>query len=112
MSRIHTGLYERWFDVCHASPAHVSTTSRSTTCAVELAKADFAGIDTVINLASRVHVMREDVADPLAEYRRVIVAGTLNLARAAVEQGVHRFIFVSSIEVNGDTTSGRKRLHR
>lgn len=76
-------------------------------CAVELAKADFAGIDTVIHLASRVHVMREDVADPLAEYRRVTVAGTLNLARAAVEQGVRRFIFVSSIKVNGDTTSGR-----
>lgn len=64
------------------------------------------GIDTVIHLASRVHVMQERVADPLAEFRRINVNGTLELARAAAEAGVRRFIFVSSIKVNGEGTDG------
>ena len=62
------------------------------------------GIDTVIHVAARVHVMREVSVDPLAEFRRVNVAGTLNLARQAVESGVKRFIFLSSIKVNGEET--------
>jgi nucleoside-diphosphate-sugar epimerase len=48
--------------------------------------------------------MNETVADPLAEYRRVNVEGTLHLARAAVQAGVRRFVFVSSIKVNGETS--------
>jgi len=46
--------------------------------------------------------MKEEVTDPLAEYRRVNVDGTLNLARYAVEAGVKRFVFISSIKVNGE----------
>jgi nucleoside-diphosphate-sugar epimerase len=62
------------------------------------------GVDVVVHTAARVHVMREAAADPLAEFRRVNVAGTLNLARQAVQAKVRRFIFISSIKVNGEHT--------
>jgi len=60
--------------------------------------------EAVIHLAARVHVMRESVADPLAEFRRVNTEGTLNLARQAATAGVRRFIFLSTIGVNGNST--------
>ncbi|WLI08399.1 MULTISPECIES: UDP-glucose 4-epimerase family protein [Pseudomonas] len=60
--------------------------------------------DAVIHLAARVHVMSDASTDPLAEYRRVNVEGTLNLARQAAACGVKRFIFISSIKVNGEST--------
>ncbi len=63
-----------------------------------------AGCDGVVHLAGRVHVMKEDSAAPLAEYRRVNVAGTLTLAKQAAAAGVKRFLFVSSIKVNGEST--------
>lgn len=63
-----------------------------------------ADIDIVIHLAARVHVMKDAATDPLAEFRRVNVEGTLNLARQAAEAGAKRFIFISSIKVNGDGT--------
>lgn len=62
------------------------------------------GIDAVIHLAARVHVMREQLADPLAAYRETNVEGTLNLARQAAKAGVKRFVFISSIKVNGERT--------
>lgn len=62
------------------------------------------GVDAVIHCAARVHVMRDDVTDPLQSYREVNVEGTLNLARQAAEAGVCRFVFVSSIKVNGGFT--------
>lgn len=61
--------------------------------------------DVVIHAAARVHVMAEDAADPLAEFRAVNVTGTLNLARQAAAAGVKRFIFISSIKVNGEGTT-------
>jgi len=64
----------------------------------------FDAIDVVVHLAARVHVMNDSVSDPLAEFRRVNVDGTINLARQAVIAGVKRFIFVSSIKVNGELT--------
>jgi nucleoside-diphosphate-sugar epimerase len=63
-----------------------------------------SGCDAVIHLAARVHVMQEITADPLAEFRRVNVHGTLNLARQAAAAGVRRFVFVSSVKVNGEST--------
>jgi nucleoside-diphosphate-sugar epimerase len=63
------------------------------------------GIDSVVHLAARVHVMRESAADPLTEFRTVNVAGTLRLARQAADAGVRRFVFMSSIKVNGEGTS-------
>jgi nucleoside-diphosphate-sugar epimerase len=52
--------------------------------------------------------MNDGTVDPLSEYRRVNVDGTLNLARQAAESGVHRFIFVSSVKVNGELSNERK----
>jgi nucleoside-diphosphate-sugar epimerase len=63
-----------------------------------------AGIDSVVHAAARVHVMRESATDPLAAFRRVNVEGTLNLARQAAQAGVRRFVFISSIKVNGEVT--------
>ncbi len=62
------------------------------------------GVDVLIHAAARAHIMKDEVADPLAEYRRVNVDGTLRLARQAVAAGVKRFIFISSIKVNGEGT--------
>lgn len=63
-----------------------------------------AGINAVVHLAARVHVMQDTASDPLAQFRRVNVEGTLNLARQAAAAGVGRFVFVSSIKVNGEAT--------
>ena len=62
------------------------------------------GQDLVIHTAARTHIMNENAADPLSEYRRINVNGTLNLARQAASAGVKRFIFISSIKVNGEFT--------
>lgn len=64
------------------------------------------GVDVVVHVAARAHIMRDEVADPLAEYRKVNVEGTLNLAKQAVAAGVKRFIYISSIKVNGESTTG------
>ncbi|MCO2331525.1 NAD-dependent epimerase/dehydratase family protein, partial [Pseudomonas aeruginosa] len=61
-------------------------------------------VDIVIHAAARVHVMYETLADPLQEFRKVNVEATLNLARQAASKGVRRFIFISSIKVNGEAT--------
>ncbi|SDH35203.1 UDP-glucose 4-epimerase family protein [Pseudomonas abietaniphila] len=62
-------------------------------------------MDVVIHTAARVHVMNDTAADPLALFREVNTAGTLNLARQAAAAGVRRFIFISSIKVNGESTA-------
>jgi nucleoside-diphosphate-sugar epimerase len=60
------------------------------------------GIDTIVHLAARTHVMREDTNDPLTAYRLLNVAGTERFARAAAEAGVKRFLYLSSVKVNGE----------
>lgn len=67
-------------------------------------RAALQGVDVVVHCAARVHVMDDASTDPLVEFRRVNVDGTLQLAREAVEAGVQRFVFVSSIKVNGEET--------
>lgn len=62
------------------------------------------GVQAVVHCAARVHVMQDDASDPLQAYREVNVSGTLNLAWQAAQVGVHRFVFISSIKVNGETT--------
>lgn len=62
-------------------------------------------IGVIVHAAARVHVMRESATDSLAEFRRVNVDGTVSLARAAARAGVRRFIFISSIKVNGEQTA-------
>lgn len=68
------------------------------------------GVFGVVHCAARVHVMKDAATDPLDEYRRVNVQGTLNLARQAAAAGVRRFVFVSSIKVNGEATQPGHRF--
>lgn len=62
------------------------------------------GCDSVVHLAARVHVMNDKSRDPLREFRRVNVEGTLHLAHQAAAAGVRRFVFLSSVKVNGEAT--------
>lgn len=62
------------------------------------------GVNAVIHTAARVHVMTDTSNDRLQAHREVNVNGTLNLARQAALAGVQRFVFVSSIKVNGEAT--------
>jgi nucleoside-diphosphate-sugar epimerase len=67
-------------------------------------RAVLEGVQVVIHLAARVHVMRDSAADPLTAFRAVNLHGSLCLARQAVAAGVKRYVFVSSIKVNGEST--------
>ena len=80
-------------------------------CEFDLAKADdnnlsqfLCSVSVLIHIAARVHVMNETAVDPLTEFREVNTEGTLALAKKAAEAGVKRFIFISSIKVNGEST--------
>lgn len=64
-------------------------------------------IDIIIHLAGRAHVLNDKVENPLTAFRKVNVDGTLQLAKQALEKKVKRFIFISSIGVNGSSTSGK-----
>ncbi|MDH0382072.1 UDP-glucose 4-epimerase family protein [Comamonas aquatica] len=66
--------------------------------------AGLQGVQVVVHCAARAHVMRETAVDPLAVFRAVNVQGTLNLARQAAAAGVRRFVFISSVKVNGEST--------
>lgn len=61
-------------------------------------------VDLVIHLAARVHIMQENASNPLAEFRRTNVEGTRALATQAARLGVKRFIFISTVKVNGEFT--------
>ena len=61
-------------------------------------------VKIVVHAAARVHVMHDTVADPLTAFRAVNLDGTLNLARQAAAAGVKRFVFISSVKVNGEST--------
>ena len=63
-------------------------------------------VDAVVHLAGRAHVMRETAPDPLAVFRRVNTLGTEHLVRQAAATGVRRLVYVSSIGVNGNQTTG------
>ncbi|MEI6470253.1 MAG: NAD-dependent epimerase/dehydratase family protein, partial [Betaproteobacteria bacterium] len=64
----------------------------------------FAGVEVVVHCAARVHVMNETALDPLEEFRQINVLGTINLATQAAQSGVKRFIYLSSVKVNGEST--------
>lgn len=64
------------------------------------------GVECVIHCAARAHVMKDEKQDLLASYRKINVEGTRNLAMQAAMSGIKRFIFISSIKVNGETTIG------
>lgn len=69
--------------------------------------AALAGVSHVVHLAARTHVLRETAADPIAEYRRINVHATEQLARSAADCGVRRLLFLSSVKVNGERTGER-----
>ncbi|WP_417658081.1 UDP-glucose 4-epimerase family protein [Pseudidiomarina aestuarii] len=64
----------------------------------------FSGVDVVVHCAARVHVMHESEVDPLSAFRDVNVVGTLKLAEQAASVGLKRFVFISTIKVNGEAT--------
>ncbi len=64
------------------------------------------GCKAVVHLAARVHMMRDEAVDPLAEFRRVNRDATRRLLKVAVQSGVRRFVFVSTVKVNGESTTG------
>jgi nucleoside-diphosphate-sugar epimerase len=66
------------------------------------------GKEFVIHAAARAHIMKDEVDNPLLEYRDVNVLGSENLARQAAAAGVKRFIFISSVKVSGESTTGGK----
>ena len=67
-------------------------------------------VDVVIHLAARVHVMKDAAADPLAEFLKVNLLGTANLAYQTARAGVKRLVYVSSIKVNGEQTASKPTL--
>jgi nucleoside-diphosphate-sugar epimerase len=71
-------------------------------------RAALEGVGTVVHLAGRAHIIRDRHGDSLAAFRRTNVEGTLNLARQAASAGVRRFVFVSSIKVNGEAGTHRE----
>jgi len=76
-----------------------------------LASTDYShalkGIDVAVHTAARVHVMDDKEENPLLAFRQVNTEGTLHLARQAAEAGVKRFVFISSIKVNGESTTNQ-----
>lgn len=66
-----------------------------------------SGVDTVVHLAGRAHVLRETSVDVEAEFHRSNVEATRNVAEQAAAAGVRRLVFLSSIKVNGESTAGR-----
>ena len=71
----------------------------------------FSDVGTVVHLASRVHMMHETSQDPLAEYRKVNVEATRRLAQSAAKSGVRRFVYLSSVKVNGEYTVAEKKFN-
>jgi nucleoside-diphosphate-sugar epimerase len=65
-------------------------------------KNTFEGVNTVVHLAARVHVMKDSSSNPFAEYCKVNVNGTERLAHEAASANVKRFIYMSSVKVNGE----------
>jgi nucleoside-diphosphate-sugar epimerase len=72
----------------------------------------FENVAAVVHLAARVHVMNDTARNPLHEFRRVNVGGTAALAHAAAAEGVRRFVFVSTVKVNGESTARRPFTER
>ncbi|MBF7143763.1 MULTISPECIES: UDP-glucose 4-epimerase family protein [Pseudomonas] len=92
----------------HGAPvnAHYSVLEDFST--IDAQHPSLTGVHVVVHLASRVHIMNDTDPDPLAAFRRVNVGHTLQLARSAAAAGVKRFVFVSSVKVNGEGTTPGK----
>ena len=66
-----------------------------------------SGIDVIVHLAARVHIMKETAEDSLMEFRQVNTHATERLARMAAQTGVRRLVFLSTIKVNGESTGNQ-----
>jgi nucleoside-diphosphate-sugar epimerase len=88
-----------------AAPAGVRTREVGDLGSVQDLRAALDGVTCVVHAAARVHQLDDRAADPLAAFRQVNVAGTRALAQQAHAAGVRRFVFVSSIKVNGEATA-------
>ncbi len=95
----------------HQLPSRINSGIKPLTIGQINEKTDWAAalvdVDVVIHLAARVHVMKDTDVDPLAAFLKVNLYGTSNLAQQAVLAGVKRFVYVSSIKVNGEETHGQ-----
>lgn len=104
-------LFHRGYQVRAAMRSHGQLSASGETVTVGAIDAStkwgdaLKGVDTVIHLAARVHVMKDKAADPLTEFLKVNLYGTSNLARQAASAGVKRLVYVSSIKVNGEQTT-------
>ena len=65
---------------------------------------ELCDIDVIIHTAGRAHMMRDTAISPIDEFRKINTDATLKLAKLGADAGVKRFIFLSSVKVNGDTT--------
>ncbi len=99
------GVSRKTFPFKH--PKFINTIVEDISSAMDM-QSSLDGVNVVIHLAARVHVMNEKCKDSLSEYRRHNVESTLNLARQAATSGVKRFVFLSSIKVNGEVTEKNK----
>lgn len=111
-ARLLTELSHRSFDTRiavreHAKkPFDLETFTISSVDAETDWKAALIGVDVIIHLAARVHVMQDIACNPLNEFRKTNVQGTEHLARSAAAAGVKRLVYISSIKVNGEETHG------
>ncbi|MDN3679434.1 SDR family oxidoreductase [Vibrio tapetis subsp. quintayensis] len=71
---------------------------------IETTPFDLSGFDAVVHSAARAHIMQDTSNNPLDEYRKINTTSTVALAKRAAEHGVKRFVFISSIKVNGEST--------
>jgi UDP-glucose 4-epimerase len=88
----------------HANPALLTVSVGNIDGKTDWTEA-LSGCCAVIHLAARAHILNDTVADPLAAFRETNVEGSLQLARSAARAGVQRFVFVSSVGVNGNQNS-------
>lgn len=84
--------------------AHTNITNINFDLNNNLDSVDLSLVDVIIHCAGRAHIMKETAVSPLEAYRQTNVQGTLNLAQKAAQSGVKRFIYLSSIKVNGEMT--------
>ncbi|WP_148863378.1 UDP-glucose 4-epimerase family protein [Marinobacter fonticola] len=92
--------------------ANKSTTNNLTAIGAIHGKTDWSsalnGKQLVVHTAARAHIMQDNAVDPLSEFRKINVDGTESLARQSAAAGVRRFVFISSIKVNGEQTNPGK----
>ncbi len=91
-------------------PAQVTTAGDLVDTRADWSEA-VSGVAAVIHLAARAHILRDQASDPLMAYRAANTAGTLRLAEQAAAAGVRRFVFISTVKVNGEASAPGEALH-